>query len=194
MPRAAINHKAGQAHTALQNNSINIPPNPHHLPLAPKVSSPNCKSFLAWRCLCGEERTQFGPSSHGNKGASPINQQMLGSSFRPESIDLRKATSQDEFASFYSPCSPLVQPALDMLLDFRLTVSATTIKLGMKASEGCQGSRMAGREGLGTVCEPGRRMDCTEIGSLSQTPLGRHIASNREKKKGKKTLVSMLLN
>lgn len=36
------------------------------------------------------------------------------------------------------PPAPSVQPALDMLVDFRLTVSATTIKLEMKASDGCQ--------------------------------------------------------
>ena len=76
---------------------------------------------------------------------------------------------------------PLVQPALDMLLDFRLTVSATTIKLGMKASEGCQERGTEGKEGVGTVCQAGRRMDCTEMGSLSQTPLGRHTASNKGK-------------
>lgn len=95
-------------------------------------------------------------------------------------IDLHKATSQDEFASLHSPCVPLVQPALDMLLDFRLTVSATTIKLGMKASEGCQGRGMEEKEGVGTVCQPRWRMDCTEMGSLSQTPLGSPIASNKE--------------
>lgn len=94
-------------------------------------------------------------------------------------IDLHKAASQDAFASLASPRSPLVPPASDMLLDFGLTVSATTIKLGMKASERCQGTRGAGAGG--TVCQPGRRVHRPETGSLSQTPPGRHVASNKGK-------------
>ena len=37
------------------------------------------------------------------------------------------------------------------------------------------------KEGVGTVCLTERRMDCTEMGSLSQTPLGRCTASNKGK-------------
>ena len=37
---------------------------------------------------------------------------------------------------------------------------------------------MEGKEGVGTVCQP-ERMDGTETGSLSQTPLGKHTASNK---------------
>lgn len=70
-------------------------------------------------------------------------------------IDLHKTTSRDESASLSSPCSPLVQPALDMLPGFRLTVSVTTIKLRMKASEGGQGRGTQGTEGVGTACQPG---------------------------------------
>ena len=51
----------------------------------------------------------------------------------------------------------------------------------MKASEGCQERGAEGKEGVGTACLTERRMDCTEMGSLSQTPLGRCTASNKGK-------------
>lgn len=85
--RSVVNHKVSQRHPldfpTIPKTSL---PLPHTFPPHPKVSSPNCKSFLVWECLGEGESTQFGPSlqRHRNKDVSPANQQMLRSSSWPK--------------------------------------------------------------------------------------------------------------
>lgn len=78
----------------------------------------------------------------------------------------------------HSPCPASVRRAPG----FQIGSVSYDNQIRDESLRGLPRERDGGKGGGRTVCQPGRRMDCTEMGSLSPTLLGRHIASNKGKK------------
>lgn len=184
--RSAINHEAAQMHILhFRTNSINAPPTPAaSTPLLVRFHLLIAKAFWHGNVFVKKRGLNLGHLSKEDTGTRTL-LQLISKCFATafgQRIDLHKAILKMNLSPpllpTHSPCPASVRRAPG----FQIGSVSYDNQIRDESLRGLPRERDGGKGGDRTVCQPGRRMDCTEMGSLSPTLLGRHMASNKGKK------------